>query len=146
VFVSVCPYRRPSANRTPCEEAAYFYLRRRGCVIIAHNFRSPNHRGELDLVGWEHDVLCFIEVKPRATRGMALLMPERKRRKRLITFVEIDRCATDAIGDAGLTSDLEVSRLRQDDRDLRRLRHGEGCSHRSERIVQSAYEKHASRN
>src|SRR5579863_4236863 len=53
------------------EEAAYFYLRRRGYIIIARNFRSPNHRGELDLVGWEHDVLCFVEVKTRTTRGMA---------------------------------------------------------------------------
>jgi putative endonuclease len=53
------------------EEDAYFYLRRRGYIIIARNFRSPNHRGELDLVGWERDVLCFIEVKTRTTRGMA---------------------------------------------------------------------------
>ena len=50
------------------EEAAYFYLRRRGYTIIARNFRSPHHRGELDLVGWERDVLCFIEVKTRTTR------------------------------------------------------------------------------
>jgi putative endonuclease len=53
------------------EEDAYFYLRRRGYIIIARNFRSPNHRGELDLVGWERDILCFIEVKTRTTRGMA---------------------------------------------------------------------------
>ena len=50
------------------EEDAYFYLRRRGYTIIARNYRSPNHRGELDLVGWERDVLCFIEVKTRTTR------------------------------------------------------------------------------
>jgi putative endonuclease len=52
------------------EEAAYFYLRRRGYVMIARNFRSPNHRGELDLVGWDKDVLCFIEVKTRTTRDI----------------------------------------------------------------------------
>jgi putative endonuclease len=52
------------------EEDAYFYLRRRGYTIIARNFRSPNHRGELDLVGWEMDVLCFIEVKTRTARDM----------------------------------------------------------------------------
>jgi putative endonuclease len=50
------------------EEDAYFYLRRRGYTIIARNFRSPHHRGELDLVGWERDVLCFIEVKTRTKR------------------------------------------------------------------------------
>jgi len=52
------------------EEDGYFYLRRRGYTIIARNFRSPNHRGELDLVGWERDVLCFIEVKTRTTHAI----------------------------------------------------------------------------
>ena len=52
------------------EEDAYFYFRRRGYVIIARNYRSPNHRGELDLVGWDKDVLCFIEVKTRTTRDV----------------------------------------------------------------------------
>jgi putative endonuclease len=52
------------------EEAAYFYLRGRGYTIIARNYRSPHHRGELDLVGWERDVLCFIEVKTRTTRDV----------------------------------------------------------------------------
>jgi putative endonuclease len=52
------------------EEAAYFYLRRRGYTIIARNYRSPHHRGELDLVGWDHDVLCVIEVKTRTKRDL----------------------------------------------------------------------------
>jgi putative endonuclease len=52
------------------EEDAYFYLRRRGYVIIARNYRSPYYRGELDLVGWHGDVLCFIEVKTRTTRDV----------------------------------------------------------------------------
>ncbi|HXY78923.1 MAG TPA: YraN family protein, partial [Candidatus Acidoferrales bacterium] len=52
------------------EEDAYFYLRRRGYTIIARNYRSPLHRGEVDLVGWERDVLCFIEVKTRTTRDV----------------------------------------------------------------------------
>src|SRR5215471_9326374 len=52
------------------EEDAYFYLRRRGYIIIARNFRSPHHRGELDLVGWDKDVLCFIEVKTRTTHDV----------------------------------------------------------------------------
>lgn len=50
------------------EEDAYFYLRLRGYTIIARNYRSPHHRGELDLVGWDKDVLCVIEVKTRTTR------------------------------------------------------------------------------
>ena len=52
------------------EEDAYFYLRRRGYIIIARNYRSPHSRGELDLIGWDGDVLCFIEVKTRTTRDV----------------------------------------------------------------------------
>jgi len=67
---TLAPEEMPAHQRTGRrgEEDAYFYLRRRGYTIIARNYRSPNHRGELDLVGWERDVLCFIEVKTRTTR------------------------------------------------------------------------------
>ncbi len=52
------------------EEDSYFYLRRRGYVIIARNYRSPHYRGELDLVAWDRDILCFIEVKTRTTHDV----------------------------------------------------------------------------
>lgn len=52
------------------EEDAYFYLRKLGYVIVARNFRSPHRRGEIDLIGWDKDVLCFIEVKTRTTRDV----------------------------------------------------------------------------
>jgi putative endonuclease len=52
------------------EEDAYFYLRRRGYVMVARNFRSPNRRGEIDLIGWHQDVLCFVEVKTRTTHDV----------------------------------------------------------------------------
>jgi putative endonuclease len=52
------------------EEAAYFHLRRAGYVMVARNYRSPNHRGEIDLIGWDGDVLCFIEVKTRTTHDV----------------------------------------------------------------------------
>lgn len=57
------------------EEDAYFYLRRRGYVMVARNFRTVRHRGEIDLIGWDRvkdkeDVLCFIEVKTRTTRDV----------------------------------------------------------------------------
>jgi putative endonuclease len=52
------------------EEDAYFYLRRHGYVLIARNYRSPHHRGDLDLVGWDGNVLCFVEVKTRTTRAV----------------------------------------------------------------------------
>jgi putative endonuclease len=52
------------------EEAAYFYLRRLGYVMVARNFRSSRRRGEIDLIGWDNNVLCFIEVKTRTTRDV----------------------------------------------------------------------------
>src|ERR1700693_1881959 len=52
------------------EEAAYFYLRKLGYVMVARNFRSPNRRGEIDLIAWHKDVLCFVEVKTRTTRDV----------------------------------------------------------------------------
>ena len=51
------------------EEEAYFYLRKQGYVMIARNYRSPRSRSELDLVGWDGSMLCFIEVKTRSTRN-----------------------------------------------------------------------------
>lgn len=50
------------------EEAAYFYLRKRGYIIVSRNFRSPHRRGEIDLIGWQNGTLCFVEVKTRTTR------------------------------------------------------------------------------
>ena len=52
------------------EEDAYFFLRRRGYVMVGRNFRSPHHRGEIDLIGWDKDVLCFVEVKTRTTHDV----------------------------------------------------------------------------
>jgi putative endonuclease len=53
------------------ERAAYFYLRRLGFVVTARGWRSARARGDLDLVAWENDTLCFIEVKARTTRAVA---------------------------------------------------------------------------
>jgi putative endonuclease len=52
------------------EEDACFHLSRLGYVMVARNFRSPRRRGEIDLVGWDKDVLCFIEVKTRSTQDI----------------------------------------------------------------------------
>jgi putative endonuclease len=49
------------------EEAAYFYLRKLGYTMVARNFRSPRCRGEIDLIGWDDNMLCFVEVKTRTT-------------------------------------------------------------------------------
>jgi len=53
------------------EEAAFFYLRRLGFVITARSWRSHRYAGDIDLIGWDGDCLCFIEVKTRTTRDVA---------------------------------------------------------------------------
>jgi len=52
------------------EDDAYFYLRRLGYVMVARSYRSPRRRGEVDLIGWDGEVLCFIEVKTRTSRDV----------------------------------------------------------------------------
>ncbi len=64
------------------EFEALFYLRRLGYVVIERRWRSPELNGDLDLVAWEGDTLCFIEVKTRTARDMtpaALAIDEAKR-------------------------------------------------------------------
>ncbi len=64
---AVAPHQTVGASG---EEDAYFYLRRLGYVMVARNWRSPRRRGEIDLVGWDGNVLCFVEVKSRTTRDV----------------------------------------------------------------------------
>jgi putative endonuclease len=63
---------RPRHLRTGArgEEDAFFHLRKLGYAMVARNFRSPRCRGEIDLIGWETDVICFIEVKTRTSRDV----------------------------------------------------------------------------
>ena len=53
------------------EEAGLFHLRREGCVLVAQRWRNAKQRGDIDLIAWEGDTLCFIEVKTRAGRDVA---------------------------------------------------------------------------
>ena len=51
------------------EDAAYFYLRQRGYTIVARRWSSPKLRGDIDLIGWDGESLCFIEVKTRSSQS-----------------------------------------------------------------------------
>jgi putative endonuclease len=53
------------------EEAAFFYLRRRDFIVVARGWRSGKVPGDLDIVAWEDDTLCFVEVKTRTSRSVA---------------------------------------------------------------------------
>jgi putative endonuclease len=49
------------------EDLAHRYLRRRGCTVVARNYRTMSGSGEIDLVVWQGPTLVFVEVKTRAT-------------------------------------------------------------------------------
>ena len=55
------------ASGRRAEDLAHRFLRRRGLVIVARNYRPPSGAGEIDLIGWDGDRLAFIEVKSRAS-------------------------------------------------------------------------------
>ena len=48
------------------EDMAHRFLRKRGCTVVARNYRPPGGGGEIDLVAWHEGSLVFIEVKTRA--------------------------------------------------------------------------------
>ena len=80
----LAPDERPMHQRVGVrgEEDAYFYLRRLGYVMVARNYRTPRCRGEIDLIGWDRDVLCFVEVKTRTSRGVKTAEASVDRHKR----------------------------------------------------------------
>lgn len=53
------------------EEAALFHLRKQGFLVVAHGWRSGRVAGDLDIVAWEGETLCFVEVKTRSNRSFA---------------------------------------------------------------------------
>ncbi len=87
------PDKRPQHQQTGArgEEDAYFYLRRLGYVIVARNYRTPKYRGEIDLIGWDGDVLCFVEVKTRTSHDVKTAEAAVDRHKRR----EVARVARD---------------------------------------------------
>jgi putative endonuclease len=64
------------------EEAAFFFLRRNGFVVVARRWNDGPLPGDIDLIAWQDDVLCFIEVKTRSSREMATASSAVDREKR----------------------------------------------------------------
>ena len=53
------------------ENAAFFYLRRKGYTVVARRWSSGKLPGDLDLIAWQGPMLCFIEVKTRTAHDIA---------------------------------------------------------------------------
>lgn len=53
------------------EDAAYFYLRRKGYTVVARRWSSGNSRGDIDLIAWQGALLCVVEVKTRTAHDLA---------------------------------------------------------------------------
>jgi putative endonuclease len=53
------------------EEAALFFLQREGFVVVGQRWNDGPLPGDIDLIAWKDDTLCFIEVKTRTTKDVA---------------------------------------------------------------------------
>jgi uncharacterized protein UPF0102 len=58
------------------ETYAYWYLRRKGYVMIARNFTYRGVKGENDLIGYDGATIAFVEVKTRTSSREELGPPE----------------------------------------------------------------------
>ena len=69
------------------ELQAYLHLRSLGYRIVVANFRVPYDRGEIDLIGWDDGILCFIEVKTRSREGFAppVTAVDRSKRRHILS-------------------------------------------------------------
>jgi putative endonuclease len=52
------------------EDAAFFYLRRKGYTVVARRWSSGDVPGDIDLIAWQSSMLCFIEVKTRTAHDL----------------------------------------------------------------------------
>ena len=70
-------------GRTAEESAVRWLVERRGYRVVERNARTP--AGEIDLVARDGDVLCFVEVKARATAeyGPAVAAVGRGKQRRI---------------------------------------------------------------
>jgi Holliday junction resolvase-like predicted endonuclease len=58
------------------ETFAYWYLRQKGCVFVAQNFVPRGTKGEIDLFGYDGDVLAFVEARTWTAREDQAALPE----------------------------------------------------------------------
>lgn len=66
------------------EDAAFFYLRRRGYTVVARRWSSGDVPGDVDLIAWDGPMLCFVEVKTRTAHDLTPAESAVDRQKRAI--------------------------------------------------------------
>lgn len=64
-FADHLRYRRHGNVGRRGEDLAHRYLRKKGYIVVARNWRPPQGGGEIDLIAWDRGVLVFVEVKTR---------------------------------------------------------------------------------
>ncbi len=52
------------------EDAAFFHVLRSGYTVVARRWAAGNVPGDIDLIAWQGELLCFFEVKARTARDM----------------------------------------------------------------------------
>lgn len=79
------PPAKRRARGDESEALARAYLEARGYRVIETNYRTK--RGEVDIIAWHDDTLCFIEVRSVETEryGSALATITRQKQRRVIT-------------------------------------------------------------
>lgn len=66
------------------ERAAYFYLLRQGCTVVARRWNDGPLPGDIDLIVWDGETLCFVEVKTRSSKDVATASIAVDREKRRV--------------------------------------------------------------
>lgn len=68
------------------EDLAHRYLQRKGCIVVARNYRTRAGTAEVDLIVRDKDTLVFVEVKTRATDrfGAPEEAVDREKRRRIV--------------------------------------------------------------
>jgi putative endonuclease len=62
------PQNAPAQQGQRGEREAYFFVRKQGYTVVARRWRHALLDGEIDLIAWEGDTLCMVEVKTRGSR------------------------------------------------------------------------------
>lgn len=52
------------------EDAACFFLLRKGYTVVARRWSAGELPGDVDLIAWNGPLLCFVEVKTRTARDL----------------------------------------------------------------------------